>query len=572
MTAGLESRPTAKTYDVESLMKLAWSGRIRIPHFQRAFRWQRHDVIRLFDSILRGYPVGSLLLWRRSALAERVTLGRLVIDGPATEQALYVVDGQQRIASLANALDPGIARDAELAIAYDLEVEQFVANPVAEEPTILPLPVLFDLTKVLGWFGRYPEVQSYVTRANEITQTLRQFQIPAYEVVQDDPKVLQDIFDRMNNYGKRLNRAEVFSALFAQDENVKDRLAFSRIAGELDDDLGFGVMEDKTIMTAILARRGPDAYRPIRGEFDARNVVEPRAGRTAIDFPDEDQETAYRLGQDAMRRAIEFLQDEAGVPHASFLAYGYLFFILTRFFAHFPDPDTRSLTLLRRWYWRAAVNGQESFKGSAAAATRQLGAAVKPGNLHESVREMLRLVERPDTSLPDLRRFRSNEAATRIVLCSWWDARPRSFDTGEPIDREELSACLTDRLTALDAVRDIVPRRYVPLEYRLWSADRMLLPQVEDDTKSVQDLLVDRAFELDDAVWPEFLDSHLITPEALTELVNGRTVEFLVKRQQALEAQLRTFLSRMCEWKFESTPPLSQFVVEDLNKGDDDPT
>lgn len=64
MSAGLDTRPTATTLDVEQLTKWAWEGRIRIPHFQRPLRWQRDDVIKLFDSIVRGYPVGSLLLWR----------------------------------------------------------------------------------------------------------------------------------------------------------------------------------------------------------------------------------------------------------------------------------------------------------------------------------------------------------------------------------------------------------------------------------------------------------------------------------------------------------------------------
>ena len=80
MNAGLDTRPTATTLDVEQLAKWAWEGRIRIPHFQRPLRWQRDDFIKLFDSIVRGYPVGSLLLWHRSARAETLQLGALRRD------------------------------------------------------------------------------------------------------------------------------------------------------------------------------------------------------------------------------------------------------------------------------------------------------------------------------------------------------------------------------------------------------------------------------------------------------------------------------------------------------------
>ena len=72
-------------------------GRLRIPHFQRSLRWQREDVIDLFDSIVRGYPVGSLVLWRREASAETVQLGALRVAAPQLTDALWVIDGQQRI-------------------------------------------------------------------------------------------------------------------------------------------------------------------------------------------------------------------------------------------------------------------------------------------------------------------------------------------------------------------------------------------------------------------------------------------------------------------------------------------
>ena len=57
MGAGLDSAPMAATYDVEDLVTMAWKGEIRVPHFQRGLRWGREDVRRLFDSIVRGYPL-----------------------------------------------------------------------------------------------------------------------------------------------------------------------------------------------------------------------------------------------------------------------------------------------------------------------------------------------------------------------------------------------------------------------------------------------------------------------------------------------------------------------------------
>jgi len=71
------SQPTAKTFSVVDLVAAALAGRLRIPEFQRPLRWQWEDVSRLFDSIVKGYPIGNLLLWTRPAPAAEIRLGAL---------------------------------------------------------------------------------------------------------------------------------------------------------------------------------------------------------------------------------------------------------------------------------------------------------------------------------------------------------------------------------------------------------------------------------------------------------------------------------------------------------------
>ncbi|MEM1031214.1 MAG: DUF262 domain-containing protein [Myxococcota bacterium] len=105
MTSGpTTQQPTATTFEVSELVEAVMAGRMRIPTFQRGLRWQREDVRRLFDSIVRGYPIGSLLLWKRRAKADALRLGALKIDAQDLDEAYWVVDGQQRLTSLASAL------------------------------------------------------------------------------------------------------------------------------------------------------------------------------------------------------------------------------------------------------------------------------------------------------------------------------------------------------------------------------------------------------------------------------------------------------------------------------------
>ncbi|GGP56952.1 hypothetical protein GCM10010185_31490 [Saccharothrix coeruleofusca] len=560
-TAGLETQPSATTYDLEDLVANAWAGRIRVPHFQRDFRWVTQDVLRLFDSIVKGYPIGSLLLWVRDSPSDTLTLGRLKIDAPAAADTLWVVDGQQRITSLANALHPEGHQHAPFSVYYDLAARQFVPQPKLREPQHIPLPVLFDLEKLIDWFaGEGRSAAEHFKEAQRVAKVLRQFKVPAYLVRQNDEKILTDIFDRMNNYGKRLSRAEVFSALFAgPEEGARERLSLSLIADHVADRTGFGTIDDDTVLSAILARRGPDPARDIRREFEL-------AGRrTALEFPDEDRDTAYRLGEEALVRAVEFLQKEAGVPHLALLAYRAPLVVLTRFFAHFPHPEPNSLRLLRRLYWRLAVSGPAVFKGSFTQVGRVLSARIKQGDERASVGGLMDAMADARPTVPNADRFKTNEATAKIVLSAWWSLQPRSLATGKPFDAQDLTALLADQTTAATVAYRIFPRGLSPRQHLL-AANRLFLPTEDDPVNELAGAIARRPVGVDEAQWALVLASHNIDPAMVRALDRGDHAEFLSRRQEVIAGQLRAFLERMAEWDYEDTPSLDSLDLDEVDE------
>jgi len=60
-------RPDAIILSIDDLLRDAKSGKIKIPIFQREFKWDANDRIKLLDSVYRGYPIGSLLFWEKKA-------------------------------------------------------------------------------------------------------------------------------------------------------------------------------------------------------------------------------------------------------------------------------------------------------------------------------------------------------------------------------------------------------------------------------------------------------------------------------------------------------------------------
>ena len=69
--ASLE-RPRVEYRTPEDLVRDVRRGLVRVPPFQRAFKWEAGDIVKLFDSLLQGFPIGNLLLWKRPAPAQHL--------------------------------------------------------------------------------------------------------------------------------------------------------------------------------------------------------------------------------------------------------------------------------------------------------------------------------------------------------------------------------------------------------------------------------------------------------------------------------------------------------------------
>lgn len=561
MTDHSISQPAATTFSVVDLVSAALKGQMRIPEFQRPLRWQWEDVKRLFDSIAKGYPIGNLLLWKRLAPAGTVRLGGLCFESEEFKDGWWVVDGQQRLTSLANVLSDDGALDERFGLAYDLLRNDFVRPSREENGHIIPLPILFDLQRLIRWFAKYPEVSEKLDAASRITRAIREYRIPAYLVDQNDEKILREIFDRLNNYGKRLSRAEVFSALHPDQGNRAEPFSpFQRIAESIHSERGFGVVDDDTVLRVVLARRGGNVSRDIRVEFSER-------AREFRDFGKETEEQAYREGEAALARTVAFLQDDAGAPHFAFLPYRYLLVVTARFFAHFPEPQPRNRVLLRRWFWRAALIGPGPFNSSWTRALDTLATLIVAGDESDSVQRLLSSLGTQGLSMPNVAGFRTNTANGRIVLSALWALKPRSFLTGETYDRQQLTQALQDDATPASVAQRLFNRE--PESQRLSAANRLLvLDNREELPESLYELL------LSPPLWrmaaeAEFLASHALDGALIQALSNHDKAAFLEGRQQRIEQVVKDFIENMAETRLEDTPPLDSFDLDDEEERDD---
>jgi hypothetical protein len=84
-------------------------GGFWLPNIQRPFVWKEDQIERLYDSILREYPIGTLLIWKTNSRIKRRRFIDLYRDDlrltdfyePENESPkMMVLDGQQRLQSL----------------------------------------------------------------------------------------------------------------------------------------------------------------------------------------------------------------------------------------------------------------------------------------------------------------------------------------------------------------------------------------------------------------------------------------------------------------------------------------
>lgn len=94
---------------VGRLNNRAEDGGFWLPHIQRPFVWGEEQIYRLFDSILREYPISTFLVWKTNSRIrrrrfidhwkERLRLSDFLVPDDSEKKCL-VLDGQQRLQSL----------------------------------------------------------------------------------------------------------------------------------------------------------------------------------------------------------------------------------------------------------------------------------------------------------------------------------------------------------------------------------------------------------------------------------------------------------------------------------------
>ena len=225
-----QPKPDSKHYS--DLIADIQKGIIKIPKFQREFVWNIDKTSQLLDSILKGYPIGTFILWQTSErMADVKNIGNLDIpETPDGQKVQYVLDGQQRITSLYAAYcGAKIQREGEKKITdYNLIYVDLDRNIDDDDVQVItsekPEGDYISLSEVLNLrASSIRDLQKMYTdeKIDKITSYSDTFKSYDFSVVllrKESVDSAIEVFTRINTGGQTLTLFEIMSAK-TYDEN-----------------------------------------------------------------------------------------------------------------------------------------------------------------------------------------------------------------------------------------------------------------------------------------------------------------------------------------------------------------
>lgn len=333
------------------------NSNLQVPRFQREFVWPITKTRALLDSMYKEFPIGTFFLWKAPPGSPHLIrpLTELGIKPPESgAQVSYILDGQQRLTSLyavVNGTKIGarnyglISIDLETATRFAENVEEGFGDDifVYRTPDQQRFVAVQDLVGVqnMSLFSTIPaKWQTAFIKAYQIFQTY------PFSVVWIQEQTLADaidIFQRINQAGKRLSRYDLVCANVWTDEfDFRKRVA---LQNEKFADAKFGALHE-TIFTQTFALILKD------------NCT--TAGELGLDT------TSIRSAWDKTIRALElavnFAYSNLGVKHVDFLPYRGILPVLAYFYYHAPSPALTAAQrdMLWQWFWRVSLSERYS--------------------------------------------------------------------------------------------------------------------------------------------------------------------------------------------------------------------
>lgn len=346
-----QPKPDSKKYT--DLISEIQKGQIKIPKFQRDFVWSIDKTAKLLDSILKGYPIGTFILWETNErLNDIKNIGNLVLPPvPDDIKVQYVLDGQQRITSLYAAfLGASIQKEGEKKITnygsifVDLEGdidnndEQIIVSEQPETKNI-------SLKDLLN--SKYSDLrENYsnedIDKIQEYKETFTSYDFSTVVLRKEDIDSAIEVFTRINTGGQTLTLFEIMSAKTYDEEqkfDMQDR--FQKLLKQLE------VSKYETISSTVILNvlglilsKNKECKRKVVLQLDKQSI---------IDIWDD--------VISSLKESIDYFRSVYRIPVSTLLPYDALLVPFSYFFYYQKEkPKGEQIKYLEEFFWRISLS------------------------------------------------------------------------------------------------------------------------------------------------------------------------------------------------------------------------
>jgi hypothetical protein len=253
---------------VSDLIKDIRQGELILPEFQRGYVWDRNRVRSYLNSLYRGYPTGTFLIWK----TPKPPKVRGELSNEETKSYRLILDGQQRLTSVYALMEgeaPPFYEGEKLYfdLRFNVLKEEFAyykKNEMHENPQWVPVTPFFKQGLATFIQTQAPEARDFYLANFEKLGRLDQIRSYLYyqkELTELEMDRVVEVFNLVNSSGTPLSKSDLALAhICSLWPEARDAFKLAQAVHRkenFDFDLGF-----YTRCTAIVAT-GSALYEPL---------------------------------------------------------------------------------------------------------------------------------------------------------------------------------------------------------------------------------------------------------------------------------------------------------------------
>ena len=211
-----------RNFSIMDLMEEIKNGNIKLPRFQREYVWVKKDICKLFDSIIRRYPIGGFIFWNTNSDFYSIrNIGNFSLPDFESKNKTFIIDGQQRIKSIFFILNSlkiyknnritlnsdNIFIDLTLNNKDDNSLVSYNSNEFDCKKHIKINTLLYEKPSYL-----YENYSQYYEKISYYRDSIMNYMIPCITLKNTCISETVNIFSRLNSNGKPLSIIEIINA------------------------------------------------------------------------------------------------------------------------------------------------------------------------------------------------------------------------------------------------------------------------------------------------------------------------------------------------------------------------